>query len=305
MATLDYQNFTPKNAIVTGAAQGIGRAIALRLAADGLNLVLNDIPQKKQVLEELVKEISNTFGVKAAVYAGCVAEKSVNDGMVETCVEHFGSLDVMVCNAGMSGKLKGVLDVAYEEVETLMTVNFQSCWFGYSAAAQQMIKQNTGGRIIGASSVAGKKGGALTAGYSATKFSIRALTQSAAQEWGQFGITVNAYCPGIVLTAMIKDIIQPGMKEGWESTAALRRVGEPEDISGVVSFFASKDSRYITGQSLNIDGGVCFDYGSRQLRSSVLASLKTSSGVISFVASKDSRYNAGQSINIDGGHLYD
>ncbi|KIY62682.1 putative short chain oxidoreductase [Cylindrobasidium torrendii FP15055 ss-10] len=241
MAPSDYKNFTPKNAIVTGAAQGIGRAIALRLAADGLNLVLNDLPKQLDLLDTLIKELTS-LGVKAVAYTGDITEKAINDGLVSTCVKEFGSLDVMVCNAGIAVR-KDILDTTYDEFEAVLKVNFKSQWLGYNAAAEQMIKQNNGGRIIGAGSVTGKQGFAVVAAYGATKFSSRALTQSAAQEWGQYGITVNSYCPGCIRT---------------ELTCALKRLGEPEEIASAVSFFASKDSRYVTGQSLSVDGGYLY-----------------------------------------------
>ncbi|KIY62681.1 NAD(P)-binding protein [Cylindrobasidium torrendii FP15055 ss-10] len=256
LASMSPSEFNPKNAIVTGAAQGIGRAIALRLAEDGLNVVLNDLAKNQQALDSLAKEVT-TKGVKAVVYPGSVSEKSVNEGIVATCVEKFGSLDVMVCNAGICYAMKGILDTPFEEVENFLNINYKSCWLGYSAAAQQMIKQKTGGRIIGASSVASKKSHPMAAPYCASKFCVRALTQSAAQEWGQYGITVNAYCPGMISTPMTDYLVVE--KEQYLGVCALKRLGEPEDISGVVSFFASKDSRYVTGQNLIIDGGVNFD----------------------------------------------
>ncbi|KIY63118.1 acetoin reductase family protein [Cylindrobasidium torrendii FP15055 ss-10] len=267
MAPSDYKNFKAKNAIVTGAADGIGRGIALRLASDGINLVINDLPSKQAQLDTLVKEIQ-AKGVKAVTHAGDVTDKAVNEALVSTCVKSFGSLDVMVCNAG-TAFIKSIAETPYEEVEDLINTNFKSMWHGYNSAAQQMIKQDKGGRIIGAASSVAKKGYPMMAAYSSSKFCVRGLTQSAAQEWGQFGITVNSYCPGVIWTPLIETLGnalqgvlgQSGEspKEMWAKSCALKRVGEPDDIAGVVSWFASKDSGYVTGQNLNVDGGGLFD----------------------------------------------
>ncbi|KIY73426.1 acetoin reductase family protein [Cylindrobasidium torrendii FP15055 ss-10] len=267
MAPSDYKNFKAKNAVVTGAADGIGRGVALRLAADGLNVVVNDLPSKQQQLDSLVKEIQGK-GVKGVAYVGDVTDKAVNEAIVATCVEKFGSLDVMVCNAG-TAFIKSIADTPYEEVESLININFKSMWHGYNTAAKQMIKQDKGGRIIGAASSVAKKGYPMMGAYSSSKFCVRGLTQSASQEWGQFGITVNSYCPGVIWTPLIQSLgndLQSVLgqsgespKEMWAKACALKRVGEPEDIAGVVSWFASKDSGYVTGQNINVDGGGLFD----------------------------------------------
>jgi len=256
-----------RNAVVTGAGHGLGRAIAVRLANDGLNVVVNDLPSKQDLLDSLVKEIEAS-GHKATSFATDVTVEDNVKALVAHCVSTYGSLDVMVCNAG-TAYVKSILDCTLEDMEGLFAINFRAAWFGYRCAAQQMIKQGNGGRIIGAASAVAKKGYPFMSVYSATKFAIRGLTQSAAQEWGAHGITVNAYCPGIVWTPLIEQLgaslgavvgqadLDP--KEMWAKSCALGRIGDPKDVAGLVSFLASKDSSFITGQSLLVDGGSLFD----------------------------------------------
>ncbi|KIY65518.1 NAD-binding protein [Cylindrobasidium torrendii FP15055 ss-10] len=261
------KDFEPKNAVVTGAAMGLGRSIALRLAKDGLNVVVNDLEAKSSELASVVKEIEALKAGKVTFVLGDVTAEETSPALVKKCVEEFGSLDVMVCNAGTAWSSQ-ITETSFAKVQTILDTNFKSMWLGYSAAATQMIKQNTGGRIIGACSTAGKKGFPFAAAYCASKFAVRGLTQSAAQEWGQNGITVNTYCPGLVRTPLIESLYGSGAAIGdasttpddaWAKLCALRRVGDPEDIAGIVSWLASKDAAYVTGQNINVDGGGLFD----------------------------------------------
>ncbi|PSS35523.1 hypothetical protein PHLCEN_2v1517 [Hermanssonia centrifuga] len=254
-------------AIVTGAALGLGRAIALRLAADGLHVVVNDLPKQKDNLEALVKEIEATGSRAAPFIADVTVEENVKN-LVAFAVSTFGGLDVMVANAG-TAFVKSILDTTLEDVDGLFNINFRAAFLSYKYAAKQMIAQGRGGRIIGAASAVAKKGFPFMSTYSATKFAIRALTQSAAQEWGAYGITVNAYCPGIIWTPLIEALgaslasvvgqADADPKEMWAKSCSLGRIGEPNDIAGYVSFLASKDSGFITGQSTLVDGGSLFD----------------------------------------------
>ncbi|KAJ7040943.1 hypothetical protein C8F04DRAFT_1031814, partial [Mycena alexandri] len=188
-------------ALVTGAAKGIGKAIALRLAADGFSVAVNDLSSNAGSLSQVVAEIKN-FGADALA---CLADVSVDDevrDMVDKVVAHFpiGRLDVMIANAGVA-KWSSLVNTTAAEWETVMGVNARGTFLCYKYAAVQMIKQGNGGRIIGAASICVPSLGA----YSASKFAIRGLTQTAgkSQELGAHGITVNAYAPGGIDTAML------------------------------------------------------------------------------------------------------
>jgi meso-butanediol dehydrogenase / (S,S)-butanediol dehydrogenase / diacetyl reductase len=259
-------NGSSRIALVTGAARGIGRGIALRLAADGLDVAVNDIGANADQLEGVAEEIRGT-GRRAAAVVADVSDPGEVEGMVLRVADELGSLDVMVANAGIA-QVKPLLEVTPEDFDNLMAVNLRGVFLCYQEAARQMIRQGGGGKIIGAASIAAHKGFAMLGHYSASKWAVRGLTQAAAQEWAQYGITVNAYCPGIVGTAMW-DLIDEelakhmGLQKGealkqYSELITLGRVEEPEDVAAFVSYLASRDSDYMTGQSVMIDGGIIF-----------------------------------------------
>ncbi|KJA21587.1 hypothetical protein HYPSUDRAFT_140425 [Hypholoma sublateritium FD-334 SS-4] len=183
-----------KVALITGSARGIGRAIALRLASDGFNIALNDIPSMEKELETVRREIVDA-GKQALICLGDVSIEKDVINMVELTVQKLGSLDVMIANAGVA-IIKPLTETTQEDLRRILSVNVDGVFFCYKHAALQMIKQGKGGRIIGASSIAGKQGWKNLAGYSASKFAVRGLTQTAALELREHGITVNAYAPG-------------------------------------------------------------------------------------------------------------
>ena len=258
-------NGATRVALVTGAARGIGRGIALRLAADGLDVAVNDMEANREGLEEVAGEIREEGQRSTTIVADVSKEGEVED-MVQNVAAELGRLDVMVANAGIA-QVVPLLDLTLEDFDKLMAVNLRGVFLCYQAAARQMIQQGRGGKIIGAASIAAHKGFAMLGHYSASKWAVRGLTQAAAQEWAEHGITVNAYCPGIVGTAMW-DLIdeQMGERTGlgkgetlqqYSQLIALGRVEEPEDVASF-SYLASSDSDYMTGQSVMIDGGVLF-----------------------------------------------
>lgn len=259
-------NGVARVALVTGAARGIGRGIALRLAADGLDVAVNDLEANEGELESVAEEIRNA-GRRSTTIIADVSDADEVEGMVQRVADELGQLDVMVANAGIA-QVKPILEVTPEDFDKMIAVNLRGVFLCYRAAARQMIRQGGGGKIIGAASIAGHKGFALLGHYSATKFAVRGLTQAAAQEWAEHGITVNAYCPGIVDTAMWELIdAQIGEIQGLEKGEALAqfsqlialgRVQTPEDVASFVSYLASGDSDYMTGQSVMIDGGIIF-----------------------------------------------
>lgn len=248
-------------AIVTGAGQGIGKAIALRLADDGFDVAINDLPRKSEALELLSAEIS-AKGRRSCIIPADVSVEEEVEIMVTKVVTELGRLDVMVANAGM-GFGRRLLDTKIEDWDRVLSVNARSVFLCYKLAAKQMIKQGTGGRIIGASSVLGQHGGRLVSAYSASKFAVRGLTQCAAAEFGEYGITVNSYAPGAIDTPMMVEAGQElgnvdAFYEQERNKSPLKTMGEPSDIAGVVSYLASRDARFVTGQTIPVNGGRFF-----------------------------------------------
>ncbi|KIK54411.1 hypothetical protein GYMLUDRAFT_904630 [Collybiopsis luxurians FD-317 M1] len=249
-------------AFITGSAQGIGKAIALRLAKDGFDIAINDIPSKNAQLKDVEKEIQ-VLGRKTGIFAGDVSNEESVKGMIEGAVKHFGSnLDVFVANAGIvTGKT--IIDTPVEEWDKAMTINGRGTFLCYKYAAVQMISQGGGGRIIGASSVSGKRGRPRGITYCGTKFAIRGMTQVAALDLAKYGITVNAYAPGPIETPLLAELLADdtdGSKQAaYVGNIPVGRMGQPNDIANLVSYLASKDSGYITGQTIGVNGGIYFD----------------------------------------------
>jgi len=250
-------------ALVTGAGQGIGRAIALRLASDGFDVALNDVPTREAMLATAAGEVAARGRRAHCIIADVSIEKQV-ETMVADAVHTLGRLDVMVANAGIS-LMKSFVDTTGDDFDRILSVNLRGTFLCYKYAGKQMMTQGPGGRIIGACSGTGKQGQASLSAYSASKFGIRALTQCAALEFGKHGITVNAYAPGPVKTPMWDDLeiglgSPPGsLEEQLSKSAAVGYVGVPNDVAALVSFLASKDSHLLTGQAISIDGGRYFD----------------------------------------------
>ncbi|KAJ7916804.1 hypothetical protein B0H13DRAFT_1997081, partial [Mycena leptocephala] len=265
----DSQSDGPERvALVTGAARGIGKAIALRLAADGFSVAVNDVSSNIASLLQVVQEIENMNVEAIACIADVSVENEVRD-MIDQVTAHFptGGLDVMVANAGVA-KWSSLVDTTTVEWDTVMSVNARGTFLCYKYAAMQMIKQGRGGRIIGAASICAKKGVPSLGAYCASKFAIRGLTQAAAQELGAHGITVNAYAPGGIDTAMLgllasgSAAASGGTPENYFQALKARTpmgcIGDPTDVANLVSYLASKESQFITGQSISVNGGTYF-----------------------------------------------
>jgi len=230
-----------------------------------LDVAVNDLPDTPG-LDDVVREIESKGRRSIAVPADVSLEAEVVR-IIQQVVQNLGSLDVMVANAAIV-IYQSFLDTTVDNFDRQMAVNARSTMLCYKHAANQMIAQGRGGRIIGACSAAGKKGAGIAAAYCASKFAVRGLTQAAAQEWGKQRITVNAYAPGMTDTRMIEGLIsiQPGTEIESKRRSAVASVGTPiqhiaapEEIAALASYLAAESSVFITGQSISIDGGYNFD----------------------------------------------
>jgi meso-butanediol dehydrogenase/(S,S)-butanediol dehydrogenase/diacetyl reductase len=249
---------TLKVAIVTGAAQGIGRAIARRLARDGFAIAIVDI--NANALDEVKKEIEALGAHALALTADLTKLEDVQKVIDESA--EWGQLTVLVNNAGRVS-ITPFLEITEQEWDAIMTLNLKTVFFATQFAARHM--QN-GARIVNLSSISGRSGRSDQAHYAAAKSAVISLTQSAALSFASQGITVNAVCPGVVDTPMTSGIheIRAGVlgitpQESLALMVAkipLGRLEKTDDVAGVVSFLCSSDAAYITGQSLNVCGGM-------------------------------------------------
>lgn len=256
-----------KVALVTGAGQGIGRSIALKLAADGFDIAVADLGFQQEKGEGVVREIE-ALGRRAVFVVADVSDQAAFAAAVDTAASELGSFDVLVNNAGIA-QVKPILEITGEDLDKIFRINVNSVVFGIQAAVKKFDELGVKGRIINAASIAAIQGFPILGAYSASKFAVRGITQAAAQELAPRGITVNAYAPGIVGTGMW-DLIDEklseingkprgqNLKENVDSIS-LGRIETPEDVAGVVSFFASDNAGYVTGQVLLVDGGMLYN----------------------------------------------
>lgn len=240
-----------KTAIVTGASRGIGRAIALRLADMGANVVLN-YRSSAQSTEELIKEIEEK-GVKAAAVQADISKFEEAERLTKAAVDTFGSIDILVNNAGIT-KDGLLLRMKEEDFDSVINVNLKGAFNTIKHVSGIMLKQRSG-KIINISSVVGITGNAGQLNYSAAKAGILGMTKSAARELGSRGITVNAVAPGFIQTDMT-EVLSDKVKENIKGTIPLKTLGTPEDVANLVGFLASDMASYITGQVINVDGGM-------------------------------------------------
>ena len=253
-----------KVALITGAAQGIGRGIALRLAQEGIHLALVDLSADK--LKKVQAEVK-ALGVKTIIFNADISQLEQITQAIDYAEQQLGGFDIMINNAGIA-QVQAISDVSPEEFRKITDINVGGVLWGIQAAAKKFIERKQKGKIINAASIAGHDGFALLGVYSATKFAVRALTQAAAKEYASHGITVNAYCPGIVGTDMwveidkrFSEITGAPIGETYKKYVegiALGRAQMPQDVAALVAFLASEDSDYITGQSILTDGGIVY-----------------------------------------------
>ena len=237
-----------KTALITGAARGIGKAIALKYASEGCNIAFTDL----QVNEETEKEIA-VLGVKAKSYASNAADFAQTEEVVKAVKEEFGSIDILVNNAGIT-KDGLMLRMTEQQWDAVIAVNLKSAFNFIHACVPVMMRQR-GGSIINMASVVGVHGNAGQANYAASKAGLIALAKSIAQEMGPKGIRANAIAPGFIETAMTAALPEDIRKE-WCNKIPLRRGGQVEDIANVATFLASDMSSYVSGQVIQVDGGM-------------------------------------------------
>ena len=240
-----------KTAIITGAARGIGKAIALKLASEGANVAITDL-----VYNDAAQAVENqlrAMGVKAKAYASNAADFADTQKVVEEIVKDFGRIDILVNNAGITkdGALKRMTE---EQWDAVITVNLKSV-FNFTKAVQPVMWKQAGGSIINMSSVVGVSGNANQCNYSASKAGIIGFTKSAARELGVRGIRCNAIAPGFIETEMTAALPEE-IRKGWTEKIPLRRGGTPEDVANATLFLASDLAAYINGQVLNVCGGM-------------------------------------------------
>lgn len=240
-----------KVAVVTGAARGIGRATAERLLAEGAKVVVSDIDA--QALEQTAAEIgpaADVFAVRADV-----SKKSEVVGLVEAAVRHFGTLDIMVNNAGIAPVVE-FLDVTEEMLDRVLDVNLKGAFYGTQAAGREMVARGKGGVIINMSSINSGLANPNVAPYAISKGGMNQVTSTAAVAFAPHGIRVVGVGPGTIMTDMVAGaFVQSAGNHAILSRTPLGRYGQPSEIASVVAFLASDDASYITGETMYVDGG--------------------------------------------------
>ena len=240
-----------KVALVTGAARGIGKAVALKFAAEGADIAFTDLvinDDATQTVAEL-----EAFGHKVKAYASNAANFDETHAVVEQIKEDFGHIDILVNNAGIT-KDGLMLKMTEAQWDAVIAVNLKSA-FNFIHALLPIMMRQKGGSIINMSSVVGIHGNAALANYAASKAGMIALAKSVGQEMGRKGIRANAIAPGFIETAMTHALPEE-VRKGWMEKIPLRRGGTPEDIANVATFLASDLSSYVTGQVIQVDGGM-------------------------------------------------
>ncbi len=241
-----------KTAIITGSSRGIGSAIALRLAKDGFNIALNDLNEGMFENNDITEKIK-ACGVDTEIFCADVSKYAECEAMVKAVKERFGTIDVLINNAGITRD--GLMArMSEEQYDTVIAVNQKSVFNMMKLAGNVMIRQKHG-KIVNLASVAGLYGNPGQINYSASKAAIIGMTKTAAKELGSRNINVNAVAPGFIKTPMTDKLTEEQRAKMLEAIA-MKRYGTVEEIAGVVSFLCSEDASYVTGQVIEISGGL-------------------------------------------------
>lgn len=236
-----------KRVVVTGGARGIGREIAAKCAAEGGRVC---------VLDRLVAEGTATASeIDAEFREVDLLDPAATTSVTQSAIDALGGIDVLVNSAGIL-RFSSLLDLTVQDWSETFSINARAMLTTMQVAARAMISAGTGGKIVNLASMAAKKGGAGEGAYPASKAAVVALTRVAALEWGQYGITANSICPGFILTEMGAASRTPDQVREWSSWSPLGRLGRPADVAGVALFLATSDSDYLTGQAINVTGGM-------------------------------------------------
>lgn len=239
-----------KNAIVTGSARGIGKAIAEKLASEGANVVIVDV--NLDAAQETARELEK-MGVKSFALKTNVVDYKECEDMINQTKEKWGSVDILVNNAGIT-RDNLMLKMTPEDFDLVIDINLKGVFNGIKAAYPVMMKQRSG-KIVNIASIIGLIGNAGQANYSASKGGVIALTKTAAKELAGRGVNVNAVAPGYIQTAMT-DQLSEDIKKAMIALIPMKRMGQPDDVANVVLFLSSPDSDYVNGQTISVCGGM-------------------------------------------------
>ncbi len=239
-----------KNAIVTGGSLGIGAAMALDLAENGANVALN-FRKHKDEATAIIDQIKS-MGRKGLLVQADVSNFQDAQDMVDTVVQEFGGLDILVCNAGINWD--GVIwKMTEEQWDTVMNIDLKG-YFNYTRAVAPIFREQKSGRIVNLTSINGLRGKFGQTNYSAAKAGIIGLTKATARELGRAQVTVNAVAPGLILTDMMEQMPEEAKQKSLEETV-LMKLGQPEDVAHLVTFLCSEHAGHITGEVIKVDGG--------------------------------------------------
>lgn len=240
-----------KVALVTGASRGIGRAVAMELAKNGVNLIIN-YSGSEEAAKEVLKDVTQ-LGIQAYIYKANVGNYKECAAMVEFAIEKFSKIDILVNNAGITKDML-LMRMSEEQFDDVININLKGTFNCMQLVSKYMIKAKSG-RIINMASVSGRLGNAGQVNYAASKAGVEGMTKAAARELAARGITVNAIAPGFVKTDMT-DVLSDKVKENIIESIPMKTFGMPEDIAKTVVFLAGDGARYITGQTISVDGGM-------------------------------------------------
>ncbi len=240
-----------KNALITGAARGIGRSLALKLADEGANIVVNYTSSEQAALDLVA--ILEAKGVKAVAIKGDVSCSSDAEKLVDGALQHFGSIDILINNAGIT-RDNLLIRMKEEDWDRVMEINLKGTFLMTKLVGKAMLKKRQG-KIVNITSVVGLMGNVGQANYAASKAGVIGFTKSIAKEFASRGINVNAVAPGFIKSDMT-DRLNEEVVNNYLQSIPLGCLGEPEDVANAVVFLCSEESRYLTGQILSVDGGL-------------------------------------------------
>lgn len=241
-----------KVAIVTGASRGIGFAVAEAFAREGAKVAVcgSKLETAQKGVDKILQKYPNAELLPIGVSMTNSEEISQ---MVETCVKHFGTVDTLVCNAGIT-RTKAIMDMTDDDFDSVIHINLGGAFKCIREVAKVM--KEKGGSIINTSSMIGTYGGAMQSAYATSKFAINGLTKSAAKELGSYNIRVNAVAPGVVGTDMVTEAVSDEMLQGLKSMTPLGRMADPTELAGAYVYLASDESSFTTGAIIAVDGGI-------------------------------------------------